>query len=194
MRPAVGGGLAEAVELGGGGVEADLEPLGFTEPPLPRASRMHSRRVPDDQISPWTRACRCSSCHPSACSSALRMVPSREYPALSATRQDAGLAAGTTPQAMQAKVVQGPLVTHSWPRPPHRPRAPRGGSSRRSRRCHRRGRCSHPISPTASPSGRAMAQIALSSARHRSCMRSILRRASSGVSTSRRFHWRTPGS
>jgi hypothetical protein len=32
MRPAVGGGLAEAVELGGGGVEADLSPFGFTEP------------------------------------------------------------------------------------------------------------------------------------------------------------------
>lgn len=33
---------------------------------------------PRNQMSPWTRACRCSSCHPSACNSALRMVPSME--------------------------------------------------------------------------------------------------------------------
>lgn len=32
LRPPVGRGPAETVELGGGGVEADLEPFHFTEP------------------------------------------------------------------------------------------------------------------------------------------------------------------
>lgn len=41
-------------------------------------SRQQPARLPQDQMSPRTRACRCSSCHPSACSRALRMVPSRE--------------------------------------------------------------------------------------------------------------------
>ncbi|WP_234336493.1 NAD(P)-binding domain-containing protein [Streptomyces rimosus] len=52
----------------------------------------HARHAGSGQSSPAIRACKCSSCQPSACNSALRMVPSSRKPALSATRQDAGLA------------------------------------------------------------------------------------------------------
>lgn len=44
LWPTVGPSPAEAVELGGGGVEADLESFDFSEPAVPRASRMRSRR------------------------------------------------------------------------------------------------------------------------------------------------------
>ncbi len=52
----------------------------------------HARHAGSGQSSPAIRACKCSSCQPSACNSALRMVPSSRKPAFSATRQDAGLA------------------------------------------------------------------------------------------------------
>lgn len=148
------------------------------------------------QTSPWTRACRCSSCQPSECSRALRIVPSRANPALVAARQEAALA---TEWVILRRCKPRPSTAHRLTRttaPTLAPRPRPEGSSqyRNSALPPTRSMSARPIRPTRLPPLRsATAQIAAASVRQRFSHHAILLRASSKDRCPGRFQCCTSG-